>query len=69
MTLRKTSPISSSWTPIGTRLAWFERAERDLSNDTGLVQIEVDYVEIRTVFVRLPKLYKFPNPPMPESRS
>ena len=45
-TLRKTSPISSSWTPIGTRLASFERAERDLSNDAGLVQIDVDYAEI-----------------------
>ena len=58
-TLRKTSPISSSWTPIGTRLASFERAERDLSNDAGLVQIDVDYVEIWNVFARVANLSNF----------
>ena len=45
-TVRKPSPISSSGTPMGTRLASFERAEPDLSNDAGLVRIDVDYVEI-----------------------
>ena len=46
-TLAKTPHISSSWTPIWTRPASFERADTGLSNDAGLVQIGVDHAEIR----------------------
>ena len=55
-TLTRTIHISAWSTPIWTRPAAFERANRDLSNAAGLVQIRVDHAEIWSVFAGVPKI-------------
>ena len=55
----KTDHISAWPTPIWTRPAAVGRANKDLSNAAGLVQIGVDHAEIRTVFSRVPNMSIF----------
>ena len=55
-TLTRTIHISAWSTPIWTRPAAFERANRDLSNAAGLVQIGVDHAEIWSVFAGVPHI-------------